>query len=767
MKQRIAILADFPWSFFEQGATGRGGGQTCTWLVQLAEELAKDSTYEIHWISLDRSRIRGGVKHQEWGGQQFHQIGVGRIQFDLALGYRLSRWLLRRELRRIQPDLVHCWGTERSYPVVCGRVKAPTILSMQGVMSNLLQQGYLPEGWIGRRMTGFEAGFLSRATLVTCESQWAIERVQEVAADAELRQVEYGVHPSFYEVAWHADEARPYAVFVGALTKAKGVDVLLDAARQVGGRGWSVKFVGDGPLRTAIETCGLPQVECLGLLPWDELQRVLAGATCLVHPTRADSSPNVVKEARVIGLPVVTTRHGGQTGYIRDGENGLIVDPLEPDGLARALSRVMEDPELARRMGASRHAADREYFRSAVMVKAFRAIYDELLEKRKRPRIAIAADFPWGYFKQGATGRGGGQSCPWLVQLAESLAKQTKYEVHWVMFDRTRWLGRSEHRKWGGQQFHRLPGGDARVDLFFGYIPARLRLWFELTRIRPDLIHVWGTERSYPVACGKLGVPSILSMQGILTEYARIGAFRGNWTMAQKTKWESGFVAAATVVTAESKWGMERVKEVCPRVDVRQVEYGVHQDFYSVQWQPDRVAPYAFYAGEFSSRKGVDLLIEAVSTIKDRGWRLKLAGSGRLRAELEGRGVAGVEWLGLLEWKAMKYELAHASCLVLPTRADTSPNVVKEARVIGLPVITSRHGGQAGYIRDGENGIIVEPLAAAGLAAALSRVMDDPQLARQLGEARHAEDREYFQPSNTARGFAAIYDELLGNMPPV
>jgi glycosyltransferase involved in cell wall biosynthesis len=111
----------------------------------------------------------------------------------------------------------------------------------------------------------------------------------------------------------------------------------------------------------------------------------------------------------------------------------------------------------------------------------------------------------------------------------------------------------------------------------------------------------------------------------------------------------------------------------------------------------------------------------------------------------------------------MQKELQAAWAFVLPTRGDTSPNSVKEARVIGLPVITTRHGGQAGYIIDGVNGRIVDPLDARHLAAALADVMGGLDRARELGAGRHAEDRAYLRPERTAEGFAAIYRELLSD----
>lgn len=379
VRKRIAILADFPWSFFEQGATGRGGGQACTWLAQLAEKFAKGTPYEFHWVTLDRSRTWGGGERREWGGQTFHRLAAGKLKIDLALGYLPSRIRLHKCLRGLKPDLIHCWGTERAYPAVCASLAIPSILSMQGVLTNLQQSGILDGGWVWRSMASLEPGFIRSATVVTCESQWAIARVREVVSQVDARQVEYGVHPGFYDITRQPDQTNPYALYVGTINRGKGIDVLFEALLKVNDRNWTLKLAGDGPLRAEYQARNIPRVQWLGIVAWERLQRELAGASCLVHPTRADSSPNVVKEARVVGLPVITTIHGGQAGYIVNGENGLIVDPLEPVGLATALERVMSNPWLAQQMGATRYELDRAYFRPANTAEGFLELYAELI----------------------------------------------------------------------------------------------------------------------------------------------------------------------------------------------------------------------------------------------------------------------------------------------------------------------------------------------------------------------------------------------------
>jgi glycosyltransferase involved in cell wall biosynthesis len=73
-------------------------------------------------------------------------------------------------------------------------------------------------------------------------------------------------------------------------------------------------------------------------------------------PTRADMLAIVLCEAGAAGLPLVSTSVGGIPEIVRDGETGLLVPPDNVDALTAALARLVEEPELRRRLGAN--AAD-------------------------------------------------------------------------------------------------------------------------------------------------------------------------------------------------------------------------------------------------------------------------------------------------------------------------------------------------------------------------------------------------------------------------
>lgn len=373
-------------------------------------------------------------------------------------------------------------------------------------------------------------------------------------------------------------------------------------------------------------------------------------------------------------------------------------------------------------------------------------------------KIAILAEFPLSALTSGAVGRGGGQGCTWLPQLALAFKGYPDLEIHWVILDRR--LRKATVVEAIGQHFHRIPAVKFSLDLALNYLPARFALMRAIRRIKPDVVHAWGTELIYPAALQDFKGPTILSMQGVLTEYQRIGGLPDDWRWRRMVANEPGMIRSATIVTSESKWGISKVTEVHPLAECRLVEYGVHPRFYELPWQPDPETPYLLYVGGAGSRKGFDVLLDALEMLPNRTWELRLAGDNDMRREVEARGLQNIRCLGLLPWDAMQKELQGAWAFVLPTRGDTSPNSVKEARVIGLPVITTRHGGQAGYIRDGVNGRIVDPLDASHLAEAMTDVMSSIDRARSLGNGHHEEDRAYLRPERTAEGFATLYSEL-------
>jgi glycosyltransferase involved in cell wall biosynthesis len=98
---------------------------------------------------------------------------------------------------------------------------------------------------------------------------------------------------------------------------------------------------------------------------------------------------------------------------------------------------------------------------------------------------------------------------------------------------------------------------------------------------------------------------------------------------------------------------------------------------------------------------------------------------------------------GMLDFGEPLFELYRSHDLfVMPTLSEGTPRTLVEARAFGCPVVATRVGGIPSSVEHGVNGLLVEPRDAAGLAAAIERVLSDEPLRLSLIEAGLAESHQ-------------------------
>ena len=110
----------------------------------------------------------------------------------------------------------------------------------------------------------------------------------------------------------------------------------------------------------------------------EDVADVLAELDVFALPSWTEGLPLVVLEAMAQRRPVVATPVGGTPEVVVDGETGLLVPPRDPDALAAALRRLLDDAGLRARMGDAGFRRVRERFSSDAMVTRVLALYDEV-----------------------------------------------------------------------------------------------------------------------------------------------------------------------------------------------------------------------------------------------------------------------------------------------------------------------------------------------------------------------------------------------------
>ncbi|GAB4045215.1 glycosyltransferase family 4 protein [Spirosoma litoris] len=151
-------------------------------------------------------------------------------------------------------------------------------------------------------------------------------------------------------------------VFVGRLIEAKNLSLLLNAFAEArkqskNGTDWGIILLGDGTekekLTQQISTLELTdQIILLPGRPWFRVPEVLALSNVLVLPSRSEPWGLVVNEAMACGLPVIVSeRCGCAVDLVKNGQNGFVFNPDEPEQLSHLLTQFMDGLVDTNRMG--------------------------------------------------------------------------------------------------------------------------------------------------------------------------------------------------------------------------------------------------------------------------------------------------------------------------------------------------------------------------------------------------------------------------------
>lgn len=350
--------------------------------------------------------------------------------------------------------------------------------------------------------------------------------------------------------------------------------------------------------------------------------------------------------------------------------------------------------------------------------------------------------------------------------LVEALAKRGDLEVHLVRFDYgTNQTTSTEH---GCVHQHVLPGATGGV--MTGFRKDQRTLNELLRKIRPDVVHGQGAGHDGIVAI-RSGFPTVVTIHGIMAEEAKFRAGLANrlrhrllnkWSEHLCIKNGQHTILISPYVAKYFTGSLAGQQHLIPNP--------VSDEFFQVEHKevPGRL----MFAGRLYGLKGVHDLIHAVASLRQtHECELMLAGSLHDRDYVDGlkANIARFEledkvrFMGLLEPGEYRRALQETAVLVLPSYQETAPMVIAEAMAAGVPVVATNVGGVKYQIDDGETGFIVEPGDTSQLANRLSRLLGDPTLRHQFGEAARTKAELTFQCDAVAKKTVEVYRTALGN----
>ena len=345
-------------------------------LVLLAGGLPRDE-FEVHVFAL----TRGGPLATDLAQQRIPLTVIGKAwKFDPLACYQL-----RREIARLKPDLVHTWMfTANAY----GRAAA-----LSAGVRNIVASERCVDPWKQWHHLAIDRYLAHRTAAIVVNSRGVQEFYCAQGLPAsKFRLIYNGIGPAPASPVRREQllgelglprESRIIGA-VGRLWPQKRIKDLIWATDllKVIRDDVHLLVIGDGPQRQAFERyrrlCHIEdKVHFLGAR--DDVPRLMPHFDLLWLASGYEGLPNVIMEAMACAIPVVATDIWGNRELVVHGETGYLVPVGDRAGLARYANKILDDRELARRLGEGGRERIAAEFTIRTMVERHAALYRKIL----------------------------------------------------------------------------------------------------------------------------------------------------------------------------------------------------------------------------------------------------------------------------------------------------------------------------------------------------------------------------------------------------
>jgi glycosyltransferase involved in cell wall biosynthesis/2-polyprenyl-3-methyl-5-hydroxy-6-metoxy-1,4-benzoquinol methylase len=245
--------------------------------------------------------------------------------------------------------------------------KIPFIVSLHG--SDMFVAG---KNFIYRAVARY---ILKRASAISACSQELMDRAIELGAGNKVKLIPWGADPQLFHPIENKQDVRKQfgwsdkdfiVCSLGRMVEKKGFNILVKAfagfCKESQRDNVQLVIGGEGPEREKLSELARhlgveDRLHLPGVINWDDVPRFLGGADAFVLPSvrdihgNLDGLPTVLLEAMGCGLPCIASNIGGVSLVIRDGENGILVEPGNVQELQEAISKTITETGYAVQLG--------------------------------------------------------------------------------------------------------------------------------------------------------------------------------------------------------------------------------------------------------------------------------------------------------------------------------------------------------------------------------------------------------------------------------
>lgn len=318
-------------------------------------------------------------------------------------------------VNEFHPDIIHVFGSERSFGLIGSVSNKPMILQIQGNLSVYTEKwfsgvtywdviryckrkpflqgfGIYHSYYLFRKRAIREREILKQCKYIIGRTDWDRRISSILSPESRYFQCEELLRPPFYNNQWKyiEREGKTLITTISPVTY-KGLETILRSANLLKNTG-KVKFkwnlVGvNGKEEIVRISEGVTNLRFSdnniifkGAVNPDQLIDFLLESDCYVHPSHIENSPNSVCEAMILGVPVIATYAGGTSSIVNDGFEGTLIQDGDSYALAGAILELVTSPE--RMMLFSKNARKRAIGRHnpETVIRTVLEIYQTVLE---------------------------------------------------------------------------------------------------------------------------------------------------------------------------------------------------------------------------------------------------------------------------------------------------------------------------------------------------------------------------------------------------
>tara|TARA_Y100001936_G_scaffold224150_1_gene241519 strand:+ start:7269 stop:8462 length:1194 start_codon:yes stop_codon:yes gene_type:complete len=332
--------------------------------------------------------------------EKFGKFKINRSHVWFSLKLFFINTSMSEQIEKDKPDIIHTIGLRSYQSIIAWRVskklKIPLIVSDQGGLTThpFLTESSIILQILYKIQNYFIKKIVNDSTAISAANEYEKQIFLNINKKSKIEVIRNGVNlqtlvskQNFREIYQMNSK---FILFVGRFSKIKGIETLIHSFNRIKNEKeiadtklviMGVNFGFEKEMEELIKKFNLSdRILVIKNPPREDVISAYGESEFLVLPSQWELSPLVPLESFAFKKPVISTRSHGIPFTVKDGKNGILVEPENPDELAKAIIKLSLDDKLRERLGISGYEFVHEECNCISMAKNSLRLYEQVLE---------------------------------------------------------------------------------------------------------------------------------------------------------------------------------------------------------------------------------------------------------------------------------------------------------------------------------------------------------------------------------------------------